>query len=257
MIETKAKTSRRTHAMELTAYLMDGHEIDIRPAPVERDWMEKSRDRFAYRCLPLDIANAHGWEMLCPAGFKAGWTGAAHVEALTVYPDSPRIVPAASHFGHGVLTFHVACLFRTEPGYDLMVQGPINRPKDGIAPLSGIIETDWAPYSFTMNWMFTRMFANVRFEKGEPFCHFFPVKRGELEAFAPRLKRLSANPELAREHALWKESRAGFIEDLQRPDSPAQEEKWQRRYYRGLDPQGEKAAIADHRTRLRLKPFEK
>ena len=37
-----------------------------------------------------------------------------------------------------------------------MVQGPINRPKDGIAALPGIIETDWSPYSFTMNWMFTR-----------------------------------------------------------------------------------------------------
>ena len=57
----------------------------------------------------------------------------------------PARAPAVSHFGHGILTFHMPCLFRTEPGVDLMVQGPINRPKDAIAPLSGIIETDGRP----------------------------------------------------------------------------------------------------------------
>jgi hypothetical protein len=41
--------------MELTAYIMEGHKIDIRPAPLEREWMDRSRERFAYRCLPLNI----------------------------------------------------------------------------------------------------------------------------------------------------------------------------------------------------------
>ena len=246
--------------MELTAYVMDGHEVQIRPAPVERDWMDMSRERFAYRCLPLNIANAHGWEMLLPVGFQAGWTGGDDLESVKVLPDSQGpgyTAPAISHFGHGVLTFHVTCLFRTEPGYDLLVQGPINRPKDGIAALTGIIETDWAPYSFTMNWKFTRPYARVRFEKGEPFCHFFPVKRGELEAIRPRLRNLSENPDLERQQRLWRESRGTFIEDLKKPGSTAQEEKWQRLYYHGLDPERADLAVADHRTRLRLKPFER
>jgi hypothetical protein len=216
--------------MELTAYVMDGHSVDIRPAPVERDWMDTSKDRFAYRCLPLNIANSHGWELLCPHGFKAGWNGGPDPASVFVAADASGVVPPAmGHFGHGVLTFHIVCLFRTEPGYDLMVQGPINRPKDAIAPLSGIIETDWAPYSFTMNWKFTRPFTTVRFEKGEPFCHFFPVKRGEVESFSPRLRPLRENPALSEAHRQWRENRAGFIEGLQKPGSPEAEEKWQRR----------------------------
>jgi Family of unknown function (DUF6065) len=39
--------------MKLTAYVLEGHELDIRPAPVERGWMDATVDRFAYRCLPL------------------------------------------------------------------------------------------------------------------------------------------------------------------------------------------------------------
>ncbi|HMZ02762.1 MAG TPA: DUF6065 family protein, partial [Burkholderiaceae bacterium] len=57
-----------------------------------------------------------------------------------------------SHFGSGILTFSLPYLFRTSPGYGMLVRGPTNCAKDGAAPLDGIVETDWAPYSFTMNW---------------------------------------------------------------------------------------------------------
>jgi len=56
---------------KLVAYRIDGHSVQIRPAPLEREWMDSSDQRFAYRCLPLNIANAHGWELLCPSGFSA------------------------------------------------------------------------------------------------------------------------------------------------------------------------------------------
>ena len=56
---------------------------------------------------------------------------------------APGQLPSAiSHFGHGVLTFHVPVISRTERGWDLMVSGPINAPKDATAPLSGVVETD-------------------------------------------------------------------------------------------------------------------
>jgi hypothetical protein len=217
--------------------------------------MDATRQRFAYRCLPLNIANAHGWEILCPSGFTAVWRGGMGVEAVEVHPDAGTQAPALSHFAHGVLTFHLPCVFRTEAGYDLLAQGPINRPKDAIAPLSGIIETDWAPYSFTMNWMFTRAGIPVRFEPGEPFCHIFPVRRGELESVEPAMRLMSSEPELQRQFEAWRASRGQFNADLKQPGSEAQSERWQKLYYRGLDPDAERAAIDDHRTRLRLKPF--
>ena len=241
--------------MMLTAYVADGHTVEIRPAPLERDWMEATGYRFAYRCLPLNIANAHGWELLCRWGFTAIWNGAPDLGAIAVVPDPGSTAPATSHFGSGVLTFHVPCIFRTEAGYDLMVQGPVNRPKDGIAPLSGIVETDWSPYTFTMNWMFTRPQLPVRFEAGEPYCHLFPVRRGELESVEPRLRRLSDDAELKQQHDLWTADRSRFNADLRRPGSEAQAEKWQKLYQRGATPDGGSGNAGDHRTRLRLKPF--
>ena len=242
--------------MKLIAYLLDGHSIDIRPAPVEREWMDHTGERFAYRCLPLNIANAHGWEVLCPAGFTAVWNGNADVAAVSVQPHNPGEDPMAiSHFGHGTLTFHLPCLFRTDAGWDLMAQGPINRPKDGIAALSGIIETDWAPYTFTMNWIFTQPEVAVDFEKGEPFCHVFPVERGKLTDIEPEIRLLSSEPELQRAFKQWDESRNRFNAELQQPGSQAQTDRWQKMYYRGVMPDGK--PVEDHITRLRLRPFKK
>ena len=241
--------------VKLTAYVLDGHTMNIRPAPVERNWMEETGERFGYRCLPLNIANAYGWEILCNSGFTAEWNGESDIGAVSVLADEGTTAPAISHFGSGVLTFHVPCLFRTEPGYDLMVQGPINRPRDAIAGLTGIIETDWSPYSFTMNWMFTAAGTPVRFEKDEPFCHLFPVRRGALEAIEPEMRTLSDDPELKRAHDQWTASRNQFNTDLKQPGSQAVVERWQKLYYRGLYPSGERTGPSDHRTRLRLKPF--
>jgi hypothetical protein len=241
--------------MKLRAFLIDGHQLDIRPAPLERAWMDATPERFAYRCLPLNIANTFGWEILSPSGFTATWLGEADPASIVVKPEIPAASPVVSHFGSGVLTFHLPCLFRTEPGYDLMVQGPINRPKDGLAALSGIVETDWSPFGFTMNWLFTQPEVDVRFEKGEPFCHIFPVRRGEIECFEPEIRLLSSEPELQQEHADWVESRAGFIAGLNQPGSAAQAQKWQKFYYQNRTIAGRVKASDSHRTRLRLKPF--
>jgi hypothetical protein len=97
----------------------------------------------------------------------------------------------------------------------------------------------------------------VRFEKGEPFCHIMPVRRGEIESVEPELCLLSDNPELKHQHDTWTANRNRFIVDLRRPGSEAQAEKWQKLYHRGVMPDGEAIGTADHRTRLKVRPFKK
>jgi hypothetical protein len=241
-------------APRLTGYLHVGATIDIRPAPLERDWMDKTPQRFPYRCLPLNMANTCGWEILCDAGLTATWNGGDGANAISVQVDGGATSLASSHFGHGVLTFGVPCLFATDPGFDLMVQGPVNRPKDAITALTGLVETDWSPYTFTMNWLFTRRDTPIRFEKGEPFCHIFPLRRGDVESFVPEFHPLTDNPALKIQHDSWSASRDQFNVDLKRSGSQAQDDKWQKRYYHGLDMEG-RAIAPDHRTRIRVKPF--
>jgi hypothetical protein len=241
--------------VKLIVYVVDGETVDIHPAPVTRDWMDKTFESFAYRCLPLNIANSHGWEILCPETFEAVWNGGPAVGDVRVSKAAGTTAPAVSHFGGGILTFRIQAVFRTEPGYDLMVQGPVNCPKDGIGALSGIIETDWSPYTFTMNWLFTRKDTPVQFRKGEPICHFFPVPHGMLDAVEPERRSLSDDLDLKRLRDSWRADRERFLRERTIAGTEAASQKWQKHYYLGQWPDGTSEGIADHRIKPKTKPF--
>jgi hypothetical protein len=240
--------------VRLICYPTSGAPPKIVPAPLERTWMERTDQAFAYRCLPLNIANAHGWLILNNAPFTAQWDGRAAIEGVTVQPAGETKPWAFSHFGSGVLTFDVRSLFRTEPGYDLMVTGPLNQPKDGIQPLSGVVETDWAPFTFTMNWKFTRKHTPIAFERDEPFCMFFPIQRGLVESVEPEIRSMADDKMTHEAYTAWAESRRKFNLGLKVTGSEEQAMKWQKEYFRGKSTLG--AAPRDHRTKVKLKPFK-
>jgi Family of unknown function (DUF6065) len=242
--------------MRLICYPTGDFRPIITPAPVGRDWMDATYDSFAYRCLPLNIANAHGWMLLNPTPFIAEWDGGDAVESVVIEqpPDLPGPMFGYSHFGAGVLTFRVPGLFRTEPGYDLWVGGPANLPKDAIQPLTAIIETDWLPFTFSMNWRFTRPKARVAFDAGEPFCMIYPIQRGVVETVEPEFRALAAEPELEAAFRQWQQSRSDFRAELRRDGSTAQAQRWQKHYLRGTTHDGTKAP-SNHRTKVKLRGF--
>jgi len=243
--------------MDLICYLHPGWAPLIRPAPATRAWMDATPESFAYRCLPLNIANAHGWEVLSPCGFEAIWDGGPATGSVTLKLDegtAPERAPV-SLFGQGVITFHVEGLFRTPPGWNLWVGGSPNRPKDAIQPLSGVVETDWSPFTFTMNWRFTRARHCVRFEAMEPIAFLFPVQRAALEAFSPRFAPIDDDPALKSRFAAWSRERDAFHAKMSAQTPAAGTDKWQKHYYRGVDIAGE-TLIDDHRAKLRLAPFD-
>jgi Family of unknown function (DUF6065) len=151
----------------------------IRKANPKRAWIEHAGGG-AYRCLPLVMANQLGWELCLPVDVEATWNGGTGLDGIEIATGAES---ANSHFGHGILTFPVWTLFRTPRGINLMVTGPVNQAKANIVALEGIVETDWAPMTFTMNWQFTAVGVPVFFQAGEAFARVFPIPRGFAEGF--------------------------------------------------------------------------
>jgi hypothetical protein len=230
---------------------------ELVPGQVQRPWMDAFPARHAYKCLPLTMANSTGWELLCPMSFTAEWTGGMECEDITITPDRPH--PdfhefVESHFAGGVMTFHTGYLFRTPPGWGVWTSGAPNYFKDGIQALTGLIETDWLPFPFTMNWIFTRP-GKIRFEKGEPFCFITLIEHRKVETFEPVLRQLDAHPVLAGQFEAWTTKRGDFNKRLARREPEAMKEAWQRYYFKGELPDDTGPAPADHVNKRRLKPM--
>jgi hypothetical protein len=211
--------------------------------------------RAPYRCLPLTMANTTGWSMLCPFGFTAEWDGGIGTDAIKITPDDPGIDPkhfVMSHFAYGTLTFHTGYLFRTPPDWAVLASGPPNHPKHGIYALTGLVETDWLPLPFTMNWIFSAP-GKIRFAKHEAFCFINVVEHNKLERFEPVIRSLDSEPELKDQYAVWSSSRIEFIQKLTEGDPEALREAWQRFYFKGEPPERGGPAPAQHVSKRRLK----
>jgi hypothetical protein len=242
--------------LTLTAYPTSGRAMRIVPAPASRVWMNGTPESFANRCLPLRLANEAGWFLLNEEPIDIEWNGGAGLgDLLVVARDGGPARGASSHFGDGILTWQIPYLFRTSPGFNLLVRGPANWIKDGAFPLEGLVETDWSPAPFTMNWKITRPHLTIRFEAGDPICMIVPQRRRELQEFVPMIQSLDADPKLAAEYEQWSESRHRFLEVLNGPEAEWPQIGWQRHYYRGVTVDGKPAE--DHQVRLRLAPFSK
>jgi len=241
--------------MKLQCYRINPHAPDLVPGAGPRRWMDDTTNRFAYRCLPLTMANSSGWELRFPTDVKVRWdgkTGKSGIRVSGYDPNFPVNVFAQSHFGEGVVTFLTGYLLRTPPGVAVWASGPPNWPKDGIYPLTGLIETDWLPFPFTMNWKMTRP-GEVTFEKDEPYCFITLLEHNRLEAVQPQAARIEENPELKREYEAWTRSRTAFNDELEGKGEVSAREAWQRFYARGEAPGGARADKAAHRTKRRLK----
>jgi hypothetical protein len=242
--------------MDFICYLSDGHTLDIQPGDRHRSWMDATPEAFAYRCLPLSMANLHGWEIRCDASFEAEWNGGPAPEDVRVTSVSGREIPVESHFGSGILTFRIEAILRTPPRFNLWITGPPNTFKDGIQPLSALVETDWMPYTFTMNWQFTRPRTPVQFSQGEPYCFLFPVPRGLVEAFEPEFRLVESDKSLAQQHRYA--ARRRHFSSVLRERKPGRQlprrvvfQGW---YTNGMLPDGS-SSTPEHQRGLAVHPF--
>lgn len=221
----------------------------IEPSPLKRDWMDASEGN-AYRCLPLNIANQHGWAVYPNTEIVALWNGGDRLEDLYIHPENTQI--ACSVFMRGILTFHMDFLVRTPENYSLYISGAPNHFIEHARPMTGIFESDWAPYSFTMNWQLEKS-KTVVFTKDDPICFFFPIQRSSyLEEFELVTENFTDQEEsYIEQYRNFEKSRDEFF--TKKSKGEVERDAWQKNYFRGLYPDGTKCPFANHKTKINIK----
>lgn len=231
--------------MDLELYAIDkDYRPPIYQSNSKRDWMDASSTKHPYSCIPIVRANSHGWEMRLPQDITVVWNGEESPDCIEVldgqFEEKTRLPLAASLVGHGVLTFYTWYLFKTPEPYNLYVTGAPNQFIKGAVPITGVVETHWSPYTFTMNWKIRYKNRPVTFKKGMPFVHFFPVNSVALEEFTPVYKEIE-------EHSHFDEYMEWSNDRMAHPDKP------HGYYKKGIAPNGCPIANPDfHKNKLKL-----
>lgn len=224
-------------------------------ADLQRDWMNATPFRHAYRCLPLTIINQTGWWVKNPVGFTALWDGTSSPGSIQFRFDSPDAVWPQwinSQFGEGIITWNTPFLFRTKPvGSRLLITGPANYFRKNLHPLTALIESDWMTMSFTMNYKVMTPHEAVRFEVGEPLFQVIPLVSNvcdDLEDAEVRYQRLTDDPEVSQAYLDWSTARTEFHRSKARRE--VRGDQWQKDYFQGRDATG-RAAAPEHKTKVK------
>ncbi len=239
----------------LKRHRTDGTGWDWGWADWQRDWMNATPNRHAYRCLPLTIVNQTGWWIKNPVGFTATWGGAMGAGDIVFQFDSPdeswpQVIN--SQFGEGIITWNTPFLIRTKPaGSRLLITGPANYFRRNAHPLTALIESDWMTMSFTMNYKIMTPDEPVRFEVGEPLFQAIPLMNNicaDLEMAEVRYQKLVDDPAMHQAYAEWSTARTKFHES--KAKSEVKPDQWQKDYFQGRDALGREAAT-DHMTKVK------
>jgi len=165
--------------MKIELFTLGKHHLPIRPCTVHRSWIEEHPGRNPYRCNPLTVANGYGWEIYSPSTFTAIWDGEMEQSdiggiSFRHKESNPRL--PKHHFGNGILTWDPGIIIKTEFPYAMFISGPSNTIIKNATPLSGIIETYWMPFTFTLNWKINEPGFPVTINEGDVLAQIFPVQ---------------------------------------------------------------------------------
>lgn len=239
----------------LKANRTDGTGWEWGWADWQREWMDATPSRHAYRCLPLTIANQTGWWIRNPVGFSAVWRGRSEPGSIDFHFDAAGEVWkdwVNNQFGEGIITWNTPFLFRTNPrGSRLLICGPANYFIRNAHPLMALIESDWMTMSFTMNWKIMAPEEPVRFDVGTPLFQAIPLVGNvcaDLEGATVNYQKLADDPETMRAYQEWNTARRQFHE--QKASGGVRADGWQKDYFRGRDVTGREVAPA-HNTKVK------
>jgi hypothetical protein len=169
----------------INIYRYPENNVTAKPLSAKREWLKNSN---GLHCPPMMLANTLGWYYGLEEDITFNWNGEMMPGSVkitnTKTGDPVHNSIANNNFGEGVVTFGgTRGFFETTEGYSLLLSGPTNMWIDGIHPCTGIVETDWSAFPFTMNWKMTMINQDILIPKDYPVMCFIPIKITDFEEF--------------------------------------------------------------------------
>jgi hypothetical protein len=194
------------------------NSLPIRPCKIDREWMASFPKRNPYRCNPMTVANGYGWEIYSPSTFTAIWDGSAgqsDVSGISFRSEKGAKLPS-HHFGSGILTWETGFLIKTEFPYAMYINSPSNVVTKNATPLSGIVETYWLPYPFTLNWKINEPGYPIIINEGDILAQIFPIQINVFDEMEVIVKNTDEAPEdLKKKYYSWSTNRNKNLNNFQ------------------------------------------
>lgn len=141
-----------------------------------RDWMDDSVDKQAYKCLPVTLANCLGWSFSLPEDVSF---------ILHSSTDTVEIL-GGSKYSHvdrtnGTISFISGLTIQTDTPTSLLIMPVPNQFIDGVSPFTSIVNTSVLKAPIPSAWKITRYDQKITIKSGTPIAAIIPISLTGLQ----------------------------------------------------------------------------
>ena len=161
-------------------YKHKNHPVKIEQTQIERDWMNITNDRHAYKCFPVSLVNTIGWSISFNEDIEFIWDG-----ILDTTEDHVTVLKAPegvcnTQRGNGTISFYTGLYFKTKEDMSIVSIVPPNYFVDGATPFTSVISTSFFEEAYPVAWRVTRPNVKIIIPAGTPVATLIPISLGQL-----------------------------------------------------------------------------
>jgi hypothetical protein len=222
-------------------------DVNFKPLSINRDWMDATFERHAYKCFPISLANMVGWTFSYPEDISFIWDGNPdsspnHVKVLSgkkyVFTDR----------SNATISFRSGLNFKTDEDISLMLMPVPNQFIEGVQGFTNIISPSVLKVPIPYAWKITKADTVITIPAGTPIVSIIPVSLLSLQEVSMNLHYAEYDEDYNREIKEYGD--ASLLK--------AQSEKWTNFYRDAVDHKGK--TIGKHEVkslRLSLNDFRR
>lgn len=158
----------------------NGHPVKIEQSKVQRDWMDATYDKHAYKCFPISQANTIGWSVSFLHDIEFVWDGISDTSDshVRVLKDEGRVCSTAR--ANATISFDTGLFFKTDQNMSIISIPPANYFIDGAMAFTSVISTSFFLEAYPVAWKITKPNTPILIPAGTPVATLIPLSIGNL-----------------------------------------------------------------------------
>jgi len=154
--------------------------INIKQTRLNRDWMDETWQKHAYRCFPVQLGNTIGYELSLPVDLSFKWNGIFNENQNNVELLKGRKY-AYTGRGHATVSIKTGIIFQT-PKNISMLQIPVpNMFRDDFQAFTTVMSTSWYWQELPSAIRILKPEQEITIKAGEPYAVIVPVSLGMMQ----------------------------------------------------------------------------
>lgn len=159
---------------------------ELKPLSMQRNWMDETFNRHAYRCFPITLANMLGWTISFPEDIEFIWDGVSDT-----IPSHVNILKGNKYVSgnraNATISFNTGLTVKTDKNLSFLMMPVPNQFIPGVQSFTTIVSTSVLKSELPCAWHITKPNTPILIPKNTPISAFIPISIKDIESYEVNL----------------------------------------------------------------------